>query len=152
MKIKYRPCSSSKFPIDSQVVNQPKHILLRFVYHLCFLRDSHYLLFEAYHQQKLLQLNGLIPPPSKQEKGSWGSYFMIPQAPFGLQPACCTSLLLAPQGRKSHYSCAASQAPAMLASLPAPHLPFAFPDAWALLAAALPCSITLCEVWLMPLW
>lgn len=50
MQIKYRPYSSSKFLMDSLVMNQAKNMLLRFVYCLCFPRDSHYLLFKVYHQ------------------------------------------------------------------------------------------------------
>lgn len=46
-------------------------------------------------------MNGHVPPPrNKQEKGSWGSYFMIPQAAFGLRPASCVSLLSSPKQEK----------------------------------------------------
>lgn len=78
-------------------------------------------------------------PCCKQKKGSWGSYFMIPQPSLG--QACCTSFLFSSPKQKKPLemcclpsTCSAATAPLPLASLSALHLPFAA------FAAALPAA------------
>lgn len=118
MKIKHRPCSSSE---NLAWNSQSTHCQDVFITYASQETGTAFC-FKFIINKNLQQLTSLILLPCcKQRKGRWKSYFMIPQAPFGLQSACCTSLLFSsPKQKKQLEGCAAFQAPALLPQLHCP--------------------------------